>query len=64
LTGYRIYYGTSPTSLTQSIDVTGATVTSYIVFGLASGTYYFAVAAINSFGTASTPTNVISKTIP
>ena len=44
--GYRIYYGTSSTSLTSS--VTAGNVTSYDITGLQAGqTYYFAVTAIN-----------------
>jgi hypothetical protein len=64
LTGFRIYYGTSATNLTQSLDVAGSTVTSYTVTGLASGTVYFAVSAMNSLGVVGARTNVVSKVIP
>jgi predicted phage tail protein len=64
ITEYRIYYGTSMTSLTQTIQVPGATTTSTVVSGLAPGTYYFAVAAVNSFGEASAQTNFVSVTLP
>ena len=64
LTGFRIYFGTSPTNLTQSIDVAGPMVTSYTVTGLASGTVYFAVSAMNSLGVVGVKTNVVSKVIP
>ena len=63
LTGYHIYYGTSPSALTQSVAVNGATTTSYEITGLASGTWYFAVAADAADGTESPPSNVGSKTI-
>jgi hypothetical protein len=64
LAGYRIYYGTSSATLTQVVDVSGATVTSQIISGLSSGTYYFAVAAVDSAGIASGLTNAASVTIP
>jgi len=63
LTGFRIYYGTSASNLAQSIDVAGATVTSYVVTGLAAGTYYFAVSAINAAGVLSVRTNLVSTVI-
>jgi len=63
LTGYHIYYGTSPGALTRSISVTGATTTTYEITGLASGTWYFAVAADAADGTESAQSNVGSKTI-
>jgi hypothetical protein len=64
LTGFRIYFGTSPTNLTQSLDVAGPMVTTYTVTGLASGTVYFAVSAMNSLGVVGVKTNVVSKVIP
>ncbi len=33
--------GTSATALTTQISVTGVSTTSYVVSGLAAGTYYF-----------------------
>ena len=63
LTGYHIFYGTSPGALTHSIMVSGATTTSYEITGLASGTWYFAVAADAADGTESAQSNVGSKTI-
>ena len=63
LAGYRIYYGTSPDDMTQSIYVAGATVTTYIVNGLSSGTYYFAVAADSTIGVESMLSDTSSKTI-
>jgi len=63
LTGYHIYYGTTAGALTQSIVVSGATTATYEITGLASGTWYFAVAAMAADGTESAPSNVGSKTI-
>jgi hypothetical protein len=63
LTGFTIYYGTNQSALTQSVVVSGATTTTYEITGLASGTWYFAVAANASDGTESAQSNVGSKTI-
>ncbi len=61
LAGYRIYYGTSADALTQVIDV--ANVTTYVVTGLTSGTYYFAIAAYSSAGTQGGLSDTATKTI-
>jgi fibronectin type III domain protein len=63
LAGYHVYYGTSANALTTTITVADATETSYVVGGLAPGTYYFAVVAYNSAGVDSPESNVASKTI-
>jgi hypothetical protein len=64
ISGYLVYYGTSPTNLEQSRSVPGAGNTSYVVSDLAPGTYYFAVATLNSTGVASVVSNAASKTVP
>ena len=63
LAGYHIYYGTSAGAWTSTITVLDATETSYVVGGLAPGTYYFAVVAFNTAGEDSPQSNVGSKTI-
>ena len=63
LAGYDIYYGTSPSSLTQKVQVTNVGITNYVVGGLTSGTWYFAVSAYTATGAESSPSNVVSKTI-
>jgi hypothetical protein len=63
LAGYNIYYGTDPSNLTKSIDVAGASTTTYVVTGLSAGTYYFAVSAYNSEGVDSPLSNIGHKTI-
>ncbi len=50
LAGYRVHFGTSVSALTQLIEVSGAATTTYVVTGLSSGTYYFAVSAYNALG--------------
>jgi hypothetical protein len=63
LSGYTIYYGTSASALTQSVVITDATATTCEVTGLASGTWYFAVAAAAQDGTESAMSNLGSKAI-
>jgi hypothetical protein len=63
LAGYHIYYGTTEGAWTSTITVLEATETSYVVSGLAPGTYYFAVVAFNTAGEDSPESNVASKTI-
>jgi hypothetical protein len=62
LTGYRIHYGTSATSMGKTIDVNGA-VTSYVVENLTPGNWYFAVSAVAAYGTSDL-SSVASKTLP
>ena len=64
LAGYTIYYGTSASTLTQTIQVPNPSATSYVVNNLSAGTYYFAVAAYTTTGTVSAESAVHSKTIP
>jgi hypothetical protein len=63
LAGYNIYYGTDPSNLTKSIEVAGASTTTYTVTGLSAGTYYFAVSAYNAEGVDSSLSNIGQKTI-
>jgi hypothetical protein len=63
LAGYTIYYGTSPGVLNQSVTVTNAGATDYVITGLSGGTWYFAVTAYTSAGLQSSYSTVISRTI-
>ena len=63
LTGYRIRYGTSAGALTQTIVISNASVTTYVVEDLAPATWYFAVTAVNSTGSESAFSNVANKQI-
>lgn len=64
LAGYRVYHGTSPTSLTDVVQVAGATSSGYTYTQLASGTHYFAISAYTVAGVESAMSPVGSKTIP
>ena len=63
LAGYNIYYGTSPNALTQSVQVTNAGLTDYVIGGLTSGTWYFSVTAYTTTGVESALSGIASKTI-
>ncbi|MCC7463314.1 MAG: fibronectin type III domain-containing protein [Gammaproteobacteria bacterium] len=63
LAGYHVYYGTSADLLNQDMPVNAANATSATVPSLASGTWYFAVAAVNSGGSIGELSNVASKTV-
>jgi len=63
LAGYTIYYGASPSELTQTIQLANPSATSYEVDNLTAGTYYFAVSAYTTAGTQSTQSSVGSKAI-
>jgi hypothetical protein len=64
LAGFRISYGSSSGSLNQTIQVANAGLATYVVTGLSSGNWYFAVRAYNSGGAESANSSVVSKTIP
>ncbi|MFC4310365.1 putative Ig domain-containing protein [Steroidobacter flavus] len=63
LAGYRIYYGTSASNLSRTIQVANAGVTRYVVPDLAAGTWYFAVRAYTSTGGESANSNTGSKVV-
>jgi hypothetical protein len=64
LSGFKVSYGTSSAALNQVVTLSNPGLTSYVVTGLGSGTWYFAVTAYNSDGIESNLSNVASKTIP
>jgi hypothetical protein len=64
LAGFRIQYGTSASALTQTIQVANPGLATYVVTGLSSGSWFFAVRAYNSGGAESANSSVVSKTIP
>lgn len=60
LAGYKVYYGTSATALTQTLSVTAPPVT---VQSLTPATWYFAVTAYNVAGAESDKSAIASKVI-
>jgi hypothetical protein len=63
LAGYRIHYGKSAQALDQTIEIRNASISTYVVEGLAPGTYYFAVTAFNSRNLESERSNAGRKEI-
>ncbi|MET0657034.1 MAG: putative Ig domain-containing protein [Steroidobacteraceae bacterium] len=63
LAGYRIVYGTSSNALTQTIEITNPSISSYVISNLPAATYYFAIKAYASGGAESAQSNLATKTI-
>jgi hypothetical protein len=63
LAGYRILYGHDAADLDQSVLITDPSVTSYQITALGTGTWYFAVVAVNAGGLEGPPTTLASKSI-
>lgn len=63
LAGYRVLYGTAPTTLSQATSVPANT-TRWVADGLAPGTWYFALKAFKTGGEESPLSTVASKTVP
>jgi hypothetical protein len=64
LAGFNVYYGTSPTALSQTAQVASATQTSFTVTGLSSGTWYFALTSYNTTNVESDHSGTVSKAVP
>jgi len=67
LSGYRIYYGTTPGTYLQSVGqgLNVGNATTFTVTGLSSGTrYYFAATAYDTLNNESTYSNEVFKDIP
>lgn len=60
LSGYKVYYGTSPGNYSTSINVGNQT--TYTITGLGYATYYSAVTAYDTSGNESGFSNEVSKT--
>jgi Fibronectin type III domain len=63
LAGYRIYYGESPRTLSESVQIKTVGVQTYVIDNLPAGTWYFAIMAVTSAGRESGLSNVVSMTI-
>jgi Putative Ig domain len=64
LAGYRIVYGTSASALNQTVELSNPSLSTYVLSGLGSGTWHFAVKAYTTGNVESALSNVRSKTIP
>ena len=63
LTGYIIYYGTSASAMTQTIDINTVGMLTYVVDNLSAGTWYFQIVAVNAAGVQSNPSVTVSASI-
>jgi hypothetical protein len=63
LAGYTVYYGTSPTQLSQSVKLSNPGLASYTVTNLTSGTWYFVVTSYAASGLESSRSGVVSTKI-
>lgn len=63
LAGYQVRYGQDADDLSQVVSLDNPSLTRYVVENLSSGTWYFAVSAVNSAGITSDLSEVVSKTI-
>jgi hypothetical protein len=63
LAGYNIYYGKSATTMTSVINVNNPASGSYTISNLASGTWFFSVAAYNTQAMVSPLPAAVSKSI-
>ena len=63
LSGYRIYYGTDAEELSESVQLTSVGLQTYVIDGLGTGTWYFAIKAVTSTGVESALSQIVSKTI-
>jgi hypothetical protein len=63
LAGYRIYYGSSASDLSQSIQLNTIGVQTYVIDNLGHGTWYFAIKAVTTVGVESALSDIVSKTI-
>jgi hypothetical protein len=63
LTGYKVYWGTSPTDFSNSITLTNPGLTSYVIDHLTPATWYFAASSLNADGVESDLSNVATKTV-
>ena len=63
LAGYRIHYGASRDSLTQTANITNPGLTSYVIDQLTAGTWYFDVGAYSKSGVESSASGVVSTIV-
>ena len=63
LAGYRIYYGTSASAMTQTVQIANSSINTYLVANLTPATWFFEVKAYTTANVESSASPVASKTI-
>ena len=63
LAGYWIYYGLASGDYTETIKISNASLTSWVVDELIPDTYYFVATAYNAAGVESAPSNEAVKNV-
>jgi hypothetical protein len=63
LSGYRIYWGTTPGNYANSLTIDSPGLTTYVIDNLAPGTYEFVATSINAAGIESVYSNAATKTV-
>jgi hypothetical protein len=63
LAGYRIYYGTSASSMTQTAQIANPTINTYLLANLTPATWYFEVKAYTTANVESSASPVASMAI-
>jgi hypothetical protein len=63
LAGYKIHQGPDGVSFPQVYDIPDPLATSYVVTGLAEGTYYFAATAYDTSDNESVLSNIVNKAL-
>lgn len=61
LAGYKVFYGTSASSMNTVVVLSNPNVRTFVVTNLSPGTWYFAVAAYTASGTQGLHSNVATK---
>lgn len=63
LAGYKLYWGKTPGSYTDSVTIDNASVTTYVVGNLSPGTYEFVATAYNTAGVESKYSGAATKIV-
>lgn len=63
LAGYKIHYGTASSDYSQTVSISNAGLTRYVVDNLPTGTYYFAITAYNAHGIESALSGEVTTTV-
>lgn len=64
LAGFKLYYGKTAAALDQMVQIASPYTTQQVVENLASGTWYFAVSAVNAAGIESQLSALASRSYP